>query len=564
MRASLLDGIDEDEDSASVDALPPVEDAVGNDVAKKKAAGGIKDLLKGAPRDLFVVVVVVLLESLAYFAMTNMFILMLESEYGMNDTEASTVYASFGLAISVYAILFGWIVDHLLVRKSLLIHVGLGFVSKVAMGFMASRATLWIVLMGPLSFSLSMGGTAMLVAIRRYTTINTLTVAVSLRYVAMNIGSLISEPLTDAVRVKLVPAFANKGIGGYSLFIGITAILHLINFALVFLFVRDVCVVNEDDDRHIIGAELHGRRRGTNDGSHIRAVSTRWQVSAIVWEPTPGTLRNRWREGGCRAVPMWLRDGWRSAKAQANKKLLGYVLLSFGVLGAKSVFRYLDSLYPLWMTRAPFPVAHPEDVPFNSFIMINPLIVIVFTTAVASFIERRGWHPYWVILLGTLIAGLAPFWMMIIQYWAVVLFITQLSLGEIIWTPMMQAYSCWFTREGKEGIFFALSTIPLFGAKAIAGVLSGALMSAHCPVASHDNTTTAMLSNLTTIVGNFTRPPLDTPACSPIVWFLVGAFAISSPALVLLFKHFIKIENPATAAPTLSPDDFMDLPLEQL
>ena len=58
-------------------------------------------------------------------------------------------------------------------------------------------------------------------------------------------------------------------------------------------------------------------------------------------------------------------------------------------MGAKSVFRYLDSLYPLWMSRAAFPVEDPSKVPFNTFLMINPIIVILFTTALASFMERR-------------------------------------------------------------------------------------------------------------------------------------------------------------------------------
>ena len=538
MDAFLLNGDDDDDDD---DALTESEDEAVVEVPKK---AGVKALLKGAPRDLFAVIAVVFLESLSYFCMTNTFILMLEGEYGMDDVQSTSIYAIFGIAISVYAIFFGWIVDVLLVRKSLLLHVGLGLVSKVLLGFMPSRPMLWIVLLGPLSFTLSIGGTTVLAAIRRYTTIHMLTVAFSLRYISMNIGSLVSEPLADAVRVGFVPALKASGLQGYSVFLGLTALLHAVNLALVWFFVRDVCVV-EETDRHVLGAELVDSHHGVVGGSHVRAVSTKWQTERIVRRSTMGARRpfkeraRDCRDAGVPGAIAWLRGRAIQFRSKLSWNLLGFVILSFGTMGAKSVFRYLDSLYPLWMSRAAYPVADPAQVPFNTFIMVNPIIVILFTTALASFMERRHWHPYWVILGGTLIAGLAPFWMMIVQYWAVLFFITQLSLGEITWSPMMSTYSCWFAPEGEEGIFFALATIPLFGAKAVAGYLSGQVLSTYCP--PHQPVNLTMVGLNTTAVMETLPPP---PGCSPIVWFIVGCLAMSSPVIILVFMKCIKINDP--------------------
>ena len=162
----------------------------------KSKAGSVKDLLLGAPRDLWVVIVVVLLESLSYFCMSFIFVLMLEKEYGMDDVGASGTYALFGIAISVYAILFGWVVDKLMVRRSMLLYAGLGVLSKALLGLVPSEVTLWLVMLGPLSFALSIGGTAVLAAIRRYTTANTRNVAFSVRYIAMNVGALLADEST--------------------------------------------------------------------------------------------------------------------------------------------------------------------------------------------------------------------------------------------------------------------------------------------------------------------------------------------------------------------------------
>jgi hypothetical protein len=234
------------------------------------------------------------------------------------------------------------------------------------------------------------------------------------------------------------------------------------------------------------------------------------------------------------------------------------VLLSFGTMGAKSVFRYLDSLYPLWMSRAAFPVEDPSKVPFNTFLMINPIIVILFTTALASFMERRRWHPYYVILAGTTISAMAPFWMMITQYAAVIFFITQLSIGEITWSPMLATYSCWFAPEGEEGSFFALATVPVFAAKAAAGYMSGQVLKTYCPPQLNGTAVASLSGNVTGVSA------LDAP-CSPVVWLIVGFVALSSPLSILACMKCLKIDNPEDGK-VIELDDmtFSDIDVELL
>lgn len=492
---------------------------------------GLKELVMGAPRDLWVVVAGVLLESLAYFSMSFVFILMLEGEYMYDDVKSTSTYAAFGIAISMHGVLFGWLVDWLRVRRSLLLYAGLGLISKALLGLLPSEATLWVVMLGPMAFSLSIGGTATLAGIRRYTTDDTRNVAFSFRYVMMNLGALISEPVTDAVRLRFVPAMRELGMPGYSLFIAITAVIHLVHLALVFFLVRDLHVA-EEPWRHVPGADVATTEHSSaHSGDYVTVRSRKWALRHITVPPLACCNRNMARTCAPRA---WMREKWAELRAHMTRRLAGFILLSFGVMGAQSVFRYLDSLYPLWMTRAPYPVSNPAEVPFTSFLIINPAMVLLFTTMFANLAERRLWHPYWIILLGTAISATSPFWMMIVQYWAVFIFIIQLSLGEIIWSPMLSTYSCWFAPEGREGIFFALATIPVFGAKAAAGVMSGQVLKNYCPPHIH-NATQVINGTLATVI---------PPDCSPVIWTIVAAVACSSPLVILVFYKCIKIPRP--------------------
>lgn len=198
--------------------------------------------------------------------------------------------------------------------------------------------------------------------------------------------------------------------------------------------------------------------------------------------------------------------------------MIGLSILTFGVLGAKSVFRFLDSLYPLYMERAPFPVEDPTAVPYLSFLTVDPLLVMLFTAPVANYIARKQFHPYWVILGGVVVSAAAPFFMIIVQYWAVFAFIITMSLAEIVWSPMLATYACWFAPQGEEGMYLALSALPVFAAKGGAGWLSGLILSEYCPV--------------------------NGTVCHSVIWAFVGLLAVSSPVIIGLAYKLVKIENP--------------------
>lgn len=57
----------------------------------------------------------------------------------------------------------------------------------------------------------------------------------------------------------------------------------------------------------------------------------------------------------------------------------------------------------------------------------------------------------------------------VLSEWATVLFVIQLSLGEAIWSPRWYDYSMSVAPEGREGVFTAMASAPLFLGKFVTG-----------------------------------------------------------------------------------------------
>ena len=76
-------------------------------------------LLKTAPRELWLVYVLKALDSYGYFALSEVFTMLLSDEFGVSDTVAGAVYGGWGTAITLYGILTGTLIDAMGVRTSL-------------------------------------------------------------------------------------------------------------------------------------------------------------------------------------------------------------------------------------------------------------------------------------------------------------------------------------------------------------------------------------------------------------------------------------------------------------
>ena len=96
---------------------------------------------------------------------------------------------------------------------------------------------------------------------------------------------------------------------------------------------------------------------------------------------------------------------------------------------------------------------------------------------------------------------------------ACILFVIILSIGEATWSPRLYDYTMNVCPQGREGVWSALSSAPLFLAKLPVGFMSGYLLERYCPEEGERR--------------------------SKLMWFIIGATTASSPVLMTLFWRFI-------------------------
>jgi proton-dependent oligopeptide transporter, POT family len=431
----------------------------------------LNEIMIKVPRDLIVCFVAFLGETYVYFLFSYMLMPYLVNQVGLTDVSSGTVYAVFGCVLLLMTIAFGSLVDRLLLRRTLQLQLAVGFASSVL--FSISNNPVWtcIVLFGPCSFALAVGLPAIPVAVKRYTTPLTQTVGFGALFVIANIATAAAQLSADVFRIYILPYSHTAWfayLSAHSIVFIWMAAVHFINFVLVTLFVRNIYVVDES-----------------------------WQTRAVSAYK---------REEAVEASTI-LRDS----------RFWYFVLLSLATTGAKSIYRYLDSLYPLYMQRAPYPVEHPEAMPYMTLLLLNPLLACLLTPLFSIAATRWRVHPFDIILLGCLISAVAPFLMIIVQYWAVIIFVVILTVGEALWNPMLQRYTNEFCDPGTEGMFFALATVPLFAAKVISGSLTGLLLNSFCTITDCQR--------------------------GWIVWLIIGCITATSPLLLITTCKWTRIKR---------------------
>ena len=177
---------------------------------------------------LWILYLLKLLESFAYFSLSYVLVLYLSEEFGYSDVAAGWVYGFFGMLISVYGVLVGFIIDQLGVKLSLVFGSVLLLISRFVIAVTHSNAVLELMLLVVLPVGEAFGvpvraadqlphlppksgrrassvgcGQVMLVALRRYTDDSNRRQAFSLFYVVMNTGTLLSAPAVDIFRLAI-------------------------------------------------------------------------------------------------------------------------------------------------------------------------------------------------------------------------------------------------------------------------------------------------------------------------------------------------------------------------
>lgn len=329
----------------------------------------------------------------------------------------------------------------------------------------------------------SMNHTIILVALQRYVPDSYRTMAFSTKYVVMNIGAVVSSILVDVFRLYINPHVFF--VAPWSLFIGCNVLLNIPVLIMIACGIRDVEAVVEPPIKVSHGEtdiELEQRDdfayvdvpEDSFDEERIDAGALKVSLPPPAQPPAkPAAVR-----AGCckRDAAAWKVQRFDNSSQPQNARELGvkikrvlkdakfwkFVLFSTILLGAKTVFVYMYSLYPVYMKRATFgaSAAAAAEVPFMMFTVVDPVIVVILSWVMGWLINKFNWERYWVIVIGTALGAGAPFFMMFSEYWAVILFIVLMAIGESVWSPVYDRYIAEFTQRGDEGIFFGLATIP--------------------------------------------------------------------------------------------------------
>lgn len=499
--------------------------------------------LRSAPRELWIIYLAYVLENLAYkCGAAGVLPLWLSSDLGFSDVKAGTWIATWSAIMTLITVMVGSLTDAMGIRRTFL----LGFTaSLVARCVMVLTVSHWVVI--PFGLYLQAVGIALMVpvmiaAVKKFSNAAQRSVAFSLYYALMNLGFACGDALFDRVRSSDRPgtwvvSFFGRTFGSidfswlplglgelgrwslpvlgmelssYRALIFMSVMFTLPGFLLVWFFLRDGVEMTED------GVRITPRPK--NDTTGTPWAVTLWTSCQQTTAKTCSIFAGLWRQ-------------------PAFYRFLVFMTL---VVGVRMIFFQLAYTFPKYGIRelgpgAPF--AHISG-------MLNSMLILILVPICGVLTQKVT--AYRMVMVGSLISALSVFFMALPPHWfeplangwlgdiivhqwlgvagpvnplyiSIFLFIVFLSIGEALWSPRLYEYSAAIAPHGQEASYMALSMLPYFGAKLVAGGLSGWLLMKFCPETG--------------------------PRHSEIIWLVVGGMALITPVGAFVFRKSIQVHE---------------------
>jgi len=386
--------------------------------------------LKGSPRELWIALILKILESYAYFATFLILTSFLTADYGYSDLDAGWTFGIVGVLIPVYGLIMGVVLDNLGVKRSLILGTAIALAARALVVFTDSAAALNV----SLFILIPIGGAftipVLTAGLKRYTNTKNRTFAYSAFYACMNIGALLAFPSVDWLRITFENGITLPIIG-----------LHLSVYKFVFFIAMLAGVV-----KLVIAATT------------IREINVTEKTGEIeAFKPKTGT-------------PWGIY--WETLK---QSRFWRFVLLITILIGVRMVFRHMDATFPKYFVRE-----LGKDALYGTVVGINPLLIIFLAPLLTPLVKKMSLYRAFVV--GAFISAFSVFFLTIdAAYWTAILFVVFLSIGEAIWSPRLYEYTMTIAPEGREGTYTALSAAPLFAAKLLVGGVSGYMLTKYCP-----------------------------------------------------------------------------------
>jgi MFS family permease len=473
--------------------------------------------LKGSPRELWLLYVAKIIEYSAYGSANVAFTLYLSADAGLGDIAAGTYVGVWSVLLTTATMLVGAVVDAIGIRKTLIFGTVMLLFARFAMPMFDDIYAVSILGFVPLAIGTAILGPVLSVGIKRFTTAEGATLGFGLFYTLMNVGWALGGIIFDEVR----GIFGEHTIVEVGL--GVTMSTYQIIFAVGFVLTIPtlflVMAMREGVERKDSGeVVIPAKVEKSNEPMLAAAI-------AVVKKAAKDTVKI-------------------FAEVIRHKAFWYYIFMLGLLVFVRLVFYHFHYTFPKYGIRV-----LGEGVKIgNIYGVLNPMLIVFLVPFVAAL--SKSVSSYRMMIVGTTISAIAVFmatlpadlysplmdtWVgeLVFDRWLgvplaertpiflnLIAFIIVFTIGEAIWSPRLLQFTAEIAPEGREGSYIALSYLPYFGAKLIAGPLSGWLVQTYTPEGAESYPDHYM------------------------VWLWVGGMAMISPiGLVAFRKLFHRAER---------------------
>jgi len=484
--------------------------------------------LKGSPRELYLLFFTKVTEYSAYGAANMAFVLYLHSDVGLSDIAAGSYIGAWSMGLTLLTMVVGAVCDAIGVKRTLLIGCYALLISRGLMPMLDDIYLTSVLGFLPLAIGIAITGPVLSVGIKLYTTRAGATLGFGLFYTLMNVGWAIGAWIFDAVR----GVFGDNAVHDFG-FISDISTYQIIIAVGFFLTIPDLIAITFIRR----GVEM------TEKGIRRKPLE----------EKGEGPLLQR-------IITLTKNSTKETAEIFASvfrQRAFYIFLFMIGLLVfVRLTFYHFHYTFPTYGIRV-----FGEGVKIGSiFGVLNPVMIIFLVPLIAALTTKV--RSYWMLLIGSAISAssvflatidpshfafLADTWFgqLIFDRWleipvgrrdpfyiSLVVFIVVFTIGEAIWSPRLMQFTAEIAPPGREGSYVALGYLPYFGAKFIAGPMSGWL------------------------VATYTPEGLANPPDHYMVWVWIGGFALVSPLGMMFFrKMYKKAEDDAEAAAVAAAEE---------
>jgi len=476
--------------------------------------------LRGSPRELFILFGSKILEYSAYSATNYAFVLYLSADCGLSDVAAGSYIGVYSMGITLCTMLVGAVVDAVGVRRTLIFGAAVLVVARLGLPFCGNVFSATVFGFFPLAIGMAIMLPVLSVGIKRYTTREGAALGFAMFYTLMNVGHAIGANTFDAVR----RTFGEHAIVAVPL-VG----LHFSTYQIIFLVGLAMSVPN------LLAMLL------------LREGVEMTEDRGVVRRPAPPRAAGNAVVAGIASVKKAAADTARIFSQVFRERAFWRFLFMLGLLVfVRMVFYHFHYTFPKYGIRL---LGKGVKIG-NIYGVLNPVMIVFLVPLFAAATRKVG--SYKVMMAGTWISALSVFiaaiparffaplvdtWIgeLVFDRWlgvapeqrnplflALIAMVVVFTVGEALWSPRLMQFTAEIAPKGREGSYISLSYLPFFGAKLIAGPMSGLLLRAYAPP-------------------DATAYPNHT-----MVWIWIGAMALVSPLGLLVFRRsFQKAEQTA-------------------